>query len=203
MAFRPKEQAEAELAEHFPIFREAIATASNAFWRRLDVHVFDPGTRVRMIRDYVVHELRRLMDGKRDTHIENANQTTLFAISQNWIVQVHKVDEGNEIAKNFTQISMDLRDNKITAEVQEMLPGLPAKATVLFLGYVINEADPKSPEMRLCCPGIGEQQTWMIPLGIAAPPPAADITPQAPPPEPGEGTKVVVPNKAVERKLKQ
>jgi hypothetical protein len=198
MAFRPKEQAERELAVYLPLFVEAITEASRQFWKRGDNHKLDPGTQTRALRDYVVYELRRVMDGKSKVKIIDENQTTFFCADQNWIIQVHKLDEGNEVAKNFNQTSMDLRSNKVPQETT--LPNLPATATVVFLGHVPNIADPKCPDMRLFCPGpVGE--SWVIPLGIVPPEQSPEITPKTPPPEgPNEGTRVVAKDQSADRK---
>jgi hypothetical protein len=197
MAFRPQALAEKELTEFLQLFAEAVTEGHRRFWKIPGVHVFDPGTRSRMIRDLVVDEMRRAMDGKPKTHILDENQTALFCVDQNWIVQVHKLDPANQIAKNFNQTSMDLRCNRVS---ETTLPGVPPKATVLFLGYVENLSDPKCPEIRLYCPGEVDEETWMIPLGIAPPEQPEEITPKTPLSDPEEGTRVVAKDQSATRK---
>ncbi len=150
-----------------------------------------------MIRDLVVDELRRLLDGRPKIHILDENQTALFCIGQNWTVQVHKLDAANQIARNFNQTSMDLRRNVVP---ELTLPGVPPKATVLFLGYVENLSDPKCPEIRLCCPGEVDDETWVIQLGSALPEQPKDITPDMPRSDPNEGTRVVAKSQSADRK---
>lgn len=177
------------------MFREAVARGHGRLWKRDDILDLEPGTRSRVIRDYIASELRRLMDGRRGIHVIDGNQTTLFCIGQNWAVQVHKFDDAGDIAKNYTQASMDLRENVID---QACLPNVPEAATVLFLGYV-NTGDPERPLIRLYCPGSGDK-TWMIDLGDGSTPEAVkEITPT---PNTTEGTKVVI-NPVVKRKRKQ
>jgi hypothetical protein len=185
MAFRRRKQAKIELAEFMPVFETAIADGYRRFWARDDITVLEKGTRSRVIRDYIAAELRIAFDGQRGVHIDDSNQTTLFCIGQNWAIQVHKLDDAGEVAKNYTQLSMDLRSNEID---QESLPNVPEAATVLFLGYV-ESGDPEHPDMRLVCPG-DAGKTWMIELGGAAPG-IEDITPiAAKGDEPG--TRIVV-----------
>ncbi len=185
MAYRRREQAEAELVAFMPMFQAAIANGYRRFWARDDITVLEKGTRSRIIRDYIAAELRTAFDRQRQVHIEDSNQTTLFCIGQNWAIQVHKLDEAGEVAKNYTQLAMDLRSNEID---QESLPNVPGSATVLFLGYV-DSGDPEHPDMLLVCPGAAGK-TWTIELGRAVQE-IEEITPTAPPAE-EPGTRIVV-----------
>jgi hypothetical protein len=55
-----------------------------------------------------------------------------------------------------------LIDNNIR---EETLPGIPPSATVIYLGYVENIADPLHPHIMLICPdGAGEEPAWEIEL---------------------------------------
>jgi hypothetical protein len=173
MAFRRRKQAEIELAEFMPLFERAIGNGHRRFWSGDNITVLEKGTRSRVIRDFIAHELRIVFDGQREIHVDDSNQTTLFCIGQNWAIQVHKLDDSGEVAKNYTQLSMDLRSNEID---QGSLPNVPEAATILFLGYV-ESGDPEHPDMRLVCPG-DAGRTWMIELGGATSE-IEDITPIA------------------------
>jgi hypothetical protein len=198
MAFRRQKQAENELADFLPAFKAAVLQAHKRLLKNPDIADLDKGTRSRIVRDFVVAELRRQLDGQRGVHIEDGNQTVLFCLRNDWLVQVHKLDETGGVAKNFTQLSMDLRSNTID---QGALPNIPPAATVLFLGPV-DTGDIEHPDVWLVCPGVGSE-TWKIDLtGDDEEPPAIkEITPE-PPPTDQPGTQVVVkPSRRRQRKL--
>jgi hypothetical protein len=194
MAFRRQEVAERELAQYFQIFRAAVKAGYRRFWDGDFVADLDKGTRARVIRDFVVAELRRQLDGQRQVYIDDTNQTALFCIGTNWAVQVHKLDECGEVSKNYTQLAMDLRRNTID---ESLLPNIPSAATVLFLGYV--DSDIEHPEIWLACPG-ERNETWMIDLSDEAQgAPVEEIKPVTPI-EPG--TQIVI-NSAARRQRKE
>lgn len=184
MAFRSRDQAQQELAPLLPAFRDAVLKAHDRLLRNPDLPDLDKGTRTRMIRDFAVKELCQQLDGTRGVHIEVGNQTVLFCVGQNWVVQVHKLSEAGEVAKNFTQLSMNLRSNTID---QDALPNIPASATVLFLGHV-ETGDIDEPDVRLVCSG---HNTWSLDLGDIGIAPVVEITPLVPVVE-EPGTQVVV-----------
>ena len=124
-----------------------------------------------MVRDLAVNELRRELDGRRGVQIVDGNQTTLICVGQNWVIQVHKLDEAGDIARNFTQLAIDLRDGAIP---QQLLPNLPPEATVLFLGHV-ETGDIDHPDVRLVFPGV---ERWSIGL-LDDEPAVEEITPAA------------------------
>jgi hypothetical protein len=109
MITRSREDALRELGELFDYFREALVTGNRHFWTAYaaDAHRVMRGARAFLIRDFIVDELKKLLDGRPGIAITEGNQTTLFCCGQNWVLQVHKLDEGCCSAPNATQMSLE------------------------------------------------------------------------------------------------
>jgi hypothetical protein len=119
--------------------------------------------------------------------ISDEQQTTTILFDKNWVLKIHKLDEGGNTAPNDTQLSLNLNDNDLYG-----LPGLPPTATAINLGYIEIVGDRMNPEMQLVCPD-GNRPAWTIDLGAAPPPaPSVEITGGGGSDDDGGGTRVVV-----------
>jgi hypothetical protein len=175
MAVRSVESAQIELGSYFEDFVSAIDAGTRHFWTQWagDAHRITTCSRAGVIRCLIADELKQLVDGRPGVSIVEAQQTTTISIGPNWLVKIHKLDEGGQTAPNDTQARMDLDDNDLNC-----LPGMPDTATVVYLGYIEIVADRMNPEMLLVCPD-GVRPAWVIDLraSLSAPPvPPIEIT---------------------------
>jgi hypothetical protein len=199
MVTRSQDDAEKALGDLFDLFRQAIDEGNQHFWTRYgeDAHCITSIVRAGLIRCLIADALKKLLDGRPGIHIEERHQTTHFYFGHDWMLQIHKFDDGCRSAVNSTQRGLDLNDNDL--ETVD-LPGIPPSATVIFLGYIENVGDRLAPEMRLTCPD-GDSPAWIIDLDAPAPPaPPAEITSPVAPAGPPDGTKVVVRKKKKDSK---
>ena len=97
------------------------------------MRIASPGCRAGLLRCFIADELKQRLDGRPSINIIERNQTTLFCIGKNWVLRIHKFDEGCRTAKNETQVCMNLNGNDLSVAG---LPGIPESATVIFLGYI-------------------------------------------------------------------
>lgn len=171
MAIRGKAQAERELADHFPCLIKAVSAANSHLWQKYasDMHRTSGRSRANLLCDWIGDELKKEMTGKPGIAFPDHYKTTSMAIGQNWYLRPHKLDEAGVVAVNETQTCLALVDNDLKMKT---LPGTPASATVIYLGYVENVANPLEPRVILTCPeGAGEEPAWAIALGTASAPP--------------------------------
>jgi hypothetical protein len=176
MAVRPIEQAEREFAAYFDCMRKAVSAANAHLWRTYadDMHRTSRRSRANMLCDWIGDELGKELIGKSGIQSINTYGVPSFAIDQNWLIRVHKMDEGGTVATNNTQLRLSLDENDLA---QVSLFGLPDSATVVYLGYVENVASPLNPEVWLICPD-GENPAWEILLGTVEPPAPIELPPQ-------------------------
>lgn len=172
MPIRSVEMAQAELGVYFEDFVAAIDAGVRHFWDKYgeDAYRLTAITRAGVFRCFIADELKQRLDGRPGVRIEEAFQTDTVYFGQNWLLRVHKLDEGGQTAPNGTQTRMDLDDNDM-----QCMPGFPEAPTVVYLGYIEIVADRLNPEMLLTCPD-GVRPAWTIDLrGSTSAPPAPPI----------------------------
>src|SRR5262245_50588083 len=148
MAVRALELAEKELGPYFPMIRDAVSAANAHLWRTYasDMHRTSSRSRANVLCDWIGDEIgQRLGDEAKVTPVR-AHGVTSFAIGENWLLRVHKLDESGGSAINDTQLRLALEDNDLS---QISLFGMPESATLVYVGYIENVANPLHPEVWL------------------------------------------------------
>jgi hypothetical protein len=188
VAVRAMEQAERDLGEHFEAMRTAVSTANAHLWRTYadDMHRMTARSRANVLCDFIGDELGELLLGKPKVSVTHSYGVASYAIDQDWLLRVHKMDEAGMFATNDTQLCLALKDNDLA---EATLFGVPQSATVVYLGYIENVANPLQPEVWLTCPD-GNKPAWEILLGTVEPPVLVALPPPTPPDTPSE-TRIV------------
>ena len=179
MAIWGRDQAQHELGELFPSLLKAVSAAVSHLWQdyAADMYRTSPRSRASVLCDWIGDELKKELFGRSGIAFREHYKTTSMAIGHNWYLRPHKVDDSFAVAVNDTQACMALADNKL---VEDTIPGTPPSATVIYVGYVENVADPLRPRVFLICPdGAGEEPAWEIELGTASPPEPTEMQPEA------------------------
>jgi len=175
MAVRSVELAHTQLGPYFEDFVSAIDAGNRHFWSQYadDAHRLTTICRANILRCLIADEVKQRVDGRPGVAITEARQTTMISFGPDWLLMVHKLDEGDCTAPNDTQMCLSLNDNDLNG-----LPGIPESATVVYLGYIEIVGDRLNPEMRLVCPD-GDQPAWVVDLrgSLSAPPaPPVEVT---------------------------
>lgn len=189
MAVRTMDQAERDLGEHFDDFRSAVSVANAHLWRTCadDMHRTSGRSRANVLCDWIGDEVSKIMDGKPGVVVTSSYGVSSIALGQEWLLRVHKMNEDGAVATNNTQLRLALEENDLA---QGSLFGVPPSATLVYLGYVENVANPLEPEVWLTCPD-GEKPAWEILLGRAAPRPVVELPPAPTPPDSSDETRIV------------
>ena len=195
MAVRTLEQAERDLGEHFEAMRTAVSTANAHFWQTYadDMYRTSPRSRANVLCDFIGDELGKSFLGRPKIAATHSYGVASYAIDQDWLLRVHKMDKSGSVATNNTQLCLALKDNDLAEAV---LLGVPRSATVVYLGYIENVANPLQPEVWLTCPD-GDEPAWEILLGTAEPPTPIALPPTIPPEIPSE--TIIVPKREDKR----
>jgi hypothetical protein len=195
LAVRTIEQAERDLSQHFEAMRAAVSTANAHFWRTYadDMYRTSARSRANVLCDYIGDELGKLLLGKPKIAVTYSYGVASYAIDQEWLLRVHKMDEAGSVATNNTELCLALKDNDLA---EATLLGVPPSATVVYLGYIENVANPLLPEVWLTCPD-GDAPAWEILLGTAEPPAPITLPTPTPPETPRE--TVIVPKREDKR----
>lgn len=112
-------------------------------------HLHRTNTKRQIARDHIVDRLRTVLDGKDDIRIKDENQTTYFLLKSEYKVLVKKTDEDGTVQLTKSQMSFEFQANEEQiAFDNNVIPEL----TNLYLGYVPNLQEPRSPAVFLVCP---------------------------------------------------
>lgn len=158
---RPQAEVRKDLADFLSLLAPAMLKGLNECGRdqRPAAHRFRKTTKRSVSRDYIVDELRLVLDGQRGIHIDDHDETTDFWFSTKYRARVHHAGEDFEVALGKTLQSSLFDGNAMPALSDEFDP------TCLYLLYVPQKADPTAVEFYLMCPGEGG---WVHQLDIGS-----------------------------------